>query len=129
MAYAEAAWDPDFIVPAEVCPILVLWPAAGSGEPITNSKQQVTLNVRITLWVATVDPLDCMDLYGQVESSLSKNTLVEGRNLQARLQEITGWSGTIEIDSPAVAGDPQSNGGPVMMARSSVSTRYNIPSF
>jgi hypothetical protein len=128
MDLPEAAWDPDFVVPADLCPLLLLWPEPRDGQPITNTKQQATLNVAIRLWVATLDPLDCMDLYGQVEAALSKDTRVEGRALQARLQAITGWSGTIDLGQPAIVRYP-STGGAVMLAEGSVSTRYNVPSY
>ena len=85
MDLPSAAWDPNFVVPAEMCPVLLLWPEPRDGEPITNSKQQATLNVAIRLWVATLDPLDCMDLYGEVEKSLAPDSVANGNALRARL--------------------------------------------
>lgn len=128
MDLPAAAWDPNFVVPAELCPVLLLWPEPADGQPITNSRQQATLNVAIRLWVATLDPLDCMDLYGAIESVLLKGTVADGRTLQQRLGSITGWSGSIDLGQPAIVRYP-STGGAVMLAEGSVSTKYNIPSF
>jgi hypothetical protein len=127
MRLPQAAWSPDFIVPAELCPILLLWPSPRDGQPQTNAKSQATLNVVIRLWVDTLDPLDCLDLYGVIEQGLSPDTVANGAALAHRLQAISHWQG-IEIGQPAAVGYP-ANTGTVMLAEGSVSTRYRVPHF
>lgn len=117
-----------FVVTAEMCPILRLWPEPRNMEAQTNTSRQGTLNVAVSLWVATMDPLDCMDLYGQVEAAVSADTVVRGKALRARLQAITRASGEIEPSDPAYGRDPDAEGF-VMLAVGSVSTPYRIPSF
>jgi hypothetical protein len=128
MELPEAAWDPEFVVPADLCPILLLWPDPRDGQPSTNIRQQATLGVIVRLWVATLDPLDCMDLYGQIEAAVCPDTVANGQALRARLQPITGWSGNLNIGSPGPVRYP-STGGPVMLAEASISTPYNITSY
>lgn len=122
------AFDPDFVMPESMCPALMLWPIPRDGQPLTNVEQQATLNVRCSLFVATADPLDAMDLYEPILAAVSPESVADGQTLRSRLQPITGWSGQVDIEQPAVTQFP-STGAPILVCEGTVSTRYRIPSY
>lgn len=128
MELPDGALGKNFVVTPEMCPILRLWPVPRDLQAQTNATRQGTLNISISLWVATRDPLDCMDLYGLVESAVSADTVARGKTLRARLQAITRASGEIEPVEPAYGRDPDADGF-VMLAEGSISTPYRITSF
>lgn len=128
MDLPDAALDPKFVIDARFCPLLLLWPEPADGQPLTNVQQQARLSIRVSLYLDTTDPLDCLDYYGEIEKAVSPETVAEGQTLRARLQPITDWSGQIDIEQPGVSLYPSTQA-PVMLAEGSVSTRYRINSY
>lgn len=127
MDLAEAAISPSFAVAQSHCPSLWLWPEPRDGQPLTNASQMATLNISVRLYVASIDPLDALDLYGLIERSVHPETVAEGASLAERLGAITHWQ-TVELQQPAVVTEATAEG-PIALAEGAVSLNYRLKGF
>lgn len=127
MDLAESAAAADFEPTYAHCPMVWLWPEPRDGQPLTNASQKATLNVSVRVYVASVDPLDALDVYGLIERAVHPETVAEGAALAERLGAITRWQ-TIELSQPGVV-TLESSDGLIALAEGAVSLDYRLRGF
>lgn len=129
MDLAREAASPDFAVLAEHCPLLRLWPEPRDGQPLTNVSQSMTLNINATIYVASVDPLDALDLYGLIEDAVHPDTVADGAALSHRLSQICHWQGIRLIQPAAVMERAADGSGLIAVAEGAVAVDYRHRGF
>lgn len=129
MDLAREAASADFAVSIDHCPALRLWPEPRDGQPLTNISQSMALNINATIYVASVDPLDALDIYGLIEDAVHPNTVAAGAALSHRLGQIGHWQGIRLIQPAAVMERAADGSGLIAVAEGAVAVDYRHRGF